>query len=234
MNVNKYDIFHVHTYRCGHAENVDDEEYIKKAMSIGATGIWFTDHAPFPGDPFGNRMKYAELDEYIETLSFLKRKYSTKLNIHIGLEIEYFPTYDKKGYYKELFDRKEIEIMMLGQHMAETDSEHYTFEWDAKRRISEEYVALGNAQIQGLNSGYFNVIAHPDRIFKRQKCWSEKMAKLSEKTINTARQTNTPLEINESSKQQPYHYWQEFWAMTDGVQHIHGLDAHSLKEIKLI
>ena len=79
------------------------------------------------------------------------------------------------------------------------ESEHYTFEWDAKRRISEEYVALGNAQIQGLNSGYFNVIAHPDRIFKRQKCWSEKMAKLSEKTINTARQTNTPLEINESS-----------------------------------
>jgi histidinol-phosphatase (PHP family) len=53
----------VHTYRCGHAENVSDEEYIKKAISLGASGIWFTDHAPFPGDPFGNRMKYSELDE---------------------------------------------------------------------------------------------------------------------------------------------------------------------------
>lgn len=66
------DCFHVHTYRCGHAENVSDEKYVKAALDIGATGIWFTDHAPFPGDPFGNRMNYSELDEYLSSLSRLR------------------------------------------------------------------------------------------------------------------------------------------------------------------
>ena len=62
------DIFHVHTFRCGHAEDISDKKYIEKAIELGATGIWFTDHAPFPGDPFGNRMKYSELEEYVSTL----------------------------------------------------------------------------------------------------------------------------------------------------------------------
>lgn len=52
IEIKSTDIFHVHTYRCGHAEEVGDEEYVIKAIELGATGIWFTDHAPFPGDPF--------------------------------------------------------------------------------------------------------------------------------------------------------------------------------------
>ena len=48
--------FHVHTYRCGHAENISDETYVKKAIELGVKSIWFTDHAPFPDNPFGARM----------------------------------------------------------------------------------------------------------------------------------------------------------------------------------
>ncbi len=75
----KNDCFHVHTLRCGHAEDVSDEEYIKKAMELGAGAIWFSDHAPFPGDPFGNRMKYEQLDEYINTLTDLKKRYEEQI-----------------------------------------------------------------------------------------------------------------------------------------------------------
>ena len=32
-------LFHVHTFRCGHAEMVSDEEYIKKAIDLGATDL---------------------------------------------------------------------------------------------------------------------------------------------------------------------------------------------------
>ena len=28
-------MFHVHTYRCGHAENVPDEAYVKRAIELG-------------------------------------------------------------------------------------------------------------------------------------------------------------------------------------------------------
>lgn len=54
-------LFHVHTFRCGHAENVPDTAYIERAIELGASDIWFSDHAPFPGDPFRNRMKYDDL-----------------------------------------------------------------------------------------------------------------------------------------------------------------------------
>lgn len=75
------DLFHVHTFRCKHAEETGDEEYIKKAIKLGKTGIWFTDHAPFPGNPFGYRMA------------------------------EYFPSFDKDGYYKELLSDSRLELI---------------------------------------------------------------------------------------------------------------------------
>ena len=81
-------LFHVHTYRCGHAENISEELYIEKAITLNASDIWFTDHAPFPNDPFGGRMKYEQLNEYIDTLLQLKEKYKEEINVHIGLEIE--------------------------------------------------------------------------------------------------------------------------------------------------
>ena len=107
-------IFHVHTWRCGHAENVSDEEYIKKAIELGASKITFTDHAPFPGDLFSGRMKMSQLSEYITTLLSLKDKYYNVIDIVIGLELEYLPSY--KTYIAQLRDIKDIDILLLGQH----------------------------------------------------------------------------------------------------------------------
>ena len=229
------DLFHVHTKRCGHAEDISDEAYIEKALGIGASGIWFTDHAPFPKDPFRQRMKYSQLNEYLHSLSELKKRYKAHINIHIGLEIEYFPTYDRSGYYKELVSDERIEILLLGQHMAEdaTCPGKYTFDWDKGRLKDEEYVALGEAVCSGIRSRYFNAVAHPDRIFRRKKIWDEGMEKVSLNIISAAKTYNIPLEQNESSRRQKNHYWKEFWDLTDEkTEIIHGLDAHSLKDLK--
>ena len=58
------ELFHVHTHRCMHASDENDEAYIVKAIQMGASHIYFTDHAPFPGDPFRNRMGINQLEEY--------------------------------------------------------------------------------------------------------------------------------------------------------------------------
>lgn len=52
------EIFHVHTWRCRHSSAEPDEAYIQKSLELGAEKITFTDHAPFPGNPFSNRMDY--------------------------------------------------------------------------------------------------------------------------------------------------------------------------------
>ena len=205
-------LFHVHTFRCGHAEMISDEEYIQKA-----TDIWFTDYAPFPGNPFGGRMKCEELLEYISTLKGLKKQYQRQIKIHIGLEIEYFSGYDQSGYYKELSSNPDLEILLLGQHMAEDpeDRKHYTFEWPKARLLEDEYTALGDAMITGMKTGCFKIVAHPDRIFRRQKIWTLEMEAVAVRVIDAAVQSGLPLEKICSSMRHKHHYWKEFWEIAE-------------------
>ena len=56
-------IFHVHTFRCKHGSEELDEDYIKTALSLGAQKITFTEHCPFPGNPFRKRMDLDQLPE---------------------------------------------------------------------------------------------------------------------------------------------------------------------------
>ena len=233
FDIGKEDLFHIHTFRCKHAEEVTDTAYIERALELGSNGIWFTDHAPFPGDPFGNRMSYETLSEYLDTLSALKEKYYRKIDIHIGLEIEYFPSFDRAGYYEELRSDERIELLLLGQHMAEDTKGGYSFDWDKERLIAMEADALGEAICEGIERGYFDIIAHPDRIYRRRSSWTEDMAMLAEKMITKAQLLEIPLEQNESSKLRKHQYWNEFWELNaDRCKIVKGLDAHSLDEMK--
>ena len=75
------EIFHVHTNRCGHAGNEADDEYVEKALTLGADRIVFTDHAPFPGDPFVNCMKMNHLSEYCLSTKPLKVKCQGRIEV---------------------------------------------------------------------------------------------------------------------------------------------------------
>ena len=110
------DIFHVHTYRCKHAGYDPDEAYVEKAIDLGARSLTFTDHAPFPGDPFDSRMEISQLPEYLDSLISLREKYKTHIRIGIGLEIEYIPGFE--DYYRELYENEKLDFMMLGQHFS--------------------------------------------------------------------------------------------------------------------
>lgn len=227
-------IFHVHTFRCGHAENVPDKAYVEIALELGASDIWFTDHAPFPNDPFGARMKFSELDEYLRTLTELKEQYHN-INIHIGLETEYFPSFDKSGYYEYLRSRPEIEMLLLGQHMAEVSAVplSYSFAKSAEYLEKNEYKLLGEAIVEGAKTGCFDAIAHPDRIFRRCDSWDSNMEKMSVAIIQSAINADIPLEMNLASAEKPIYSKQEFWELVpETAKRIVGYDAHSVDEIK--
>ena len=233
-NIERQQIFHVHTFRCGHAENISDKAYVEVALELGASDIWFTDHAPFPGDPFGARMRYAELDEYLRTLTDLKARYHN-INIHIGLEAEYFSSFDKSGYYEYLSSRPEIEMLLLGQHMAEISSSplSYSFSESAEYLDKNEYKLLGKAIVEGAKSGYFHTIAHPDRIFRRCRSWNKDMERVATEIIQGAINADIPLEINLASAENPIYFKHEFWELfPEAAKRIVGYDAHSLDELK--
>lgn len=236
MVCDRNDSFHVHTYRCGHAEKVRDEAYIEKAIMLGAKGIWFSDHAPFPGNPFGNRMNYEDLDEYLSTLTDLRGRYRDEIAVHIGLEIEYLPSFDRAGYYHELKNDGRVEFLMLGQHMAEDPDcpGNYTFSWEKERLDEEEYSVLGEAIAVGIRTRHFDVAAHPDRIFRRCREWNASMAEAALCIAGAAKKANIPLEINMHSISLKHYYWPQLWriAKQAGTGTVTGLDAHSVRDME--
>ena len=89
--------YHTHTTRCLHAVG-KDEDYVISAIENGLHTLGFSDHAPYEDNRYGLRMQYNELDDYFNSINSLKEKYKDKIDIKIGLEIEY----DKNqiDYYK--------------------------------------------------------------------------------------------------------------------------------------
>lgn len=220
-------VFHVHTYRCGHASDDSDAAYVQRAIQMGAKSIIFTDHAPFPGDPFRNRMRSAQLGEYISALKALKIAYSGEIDVHIGLEAEFLPSY--LSYYVSLRNNPDIDILMIGQHFFEIRRNRYSFELNDKER---EHYGLCGAICEGIDTGLFDAVAHPDRVFRRIKTWTDELSDLSGKLIQAAGSRGVWLEKNYQSMQMKRYYRSEFWNLvTDREKIVYGCDAHAVDEM---
>ncbi len=93
---------HIHTPFCPHGSSDLLELYIEKAISSGFTDISFTEHAPLPAnfdDPTPDQdsgMNPDYLDNYFLQLAELQKYYRSKINIRIGLEVDYIIGYEKE------------------------------------------------------------------------------------------------------------------------------------------
>lgn len=224
------ELFHVHTYRCRHAGNEQDEAYVQKAMELGALRITFTDHAPFCGNPFGNRMQIEELEGYVSSLKQLKEKYKEKIEVCIGLEVEYLPAFH--DYYSGLKDSGDFDVLMIGQHFYECEDGKHSFSLERSVRKRTEASGICKALIQGIETGCFQVVAHPDRMFRYFDCWTKEMEAISLELINAALDNRITLERNLASKERKRQYWEEFWQLVPKTLNtIVGVDAHSVSEL---
>ena len=230
LSIGKTELFHVHTYRCRHAEVIPDEAYVEKAIELGASGILFSDHTPFPGNPFANRMDIEQLPEYLHTIHGLKEKYADRIAVRVGLEIEYLPSF--RGFYEELRENTMLDFMMIGQHMYEVHPGMYSFRLSSSEKNNHEHIGCVESMIEGIESGLFDVVAHPDRCFKRRKEWTDDMTELSRLLINSANAAGMKLEKNLESMKRKGNYREEFWNLVpDTTDIVVGTDAHSINEL---
>lgn len=219
--------FHVHTKRCGHAQNIDDEDYIKKALELGFKSIWFSDHAPFPHNPFGCRMSVESLDEYFDSLRQLKEKYSDKIKVFAGLEAEWLPSY--RYWYEEL--KEKSDFLICGQHFYELYPGEYSFSLSPKEKASLEYKSCARSIVEAIRSGYFDVVAHPDRIFRKHGDWNLSFGSCASEIIDAAALAHVPLEVNIASIGAPPCFRSEFWGNVPAKNRITGFDAHCLADL---
>lgn len=184
--------YHTHTWRCRHASG-NEREFIEEAIEGGIKYLGFSDHSPmpFPADYDSTfRMKMDQLDDYCDTLLKLKKEYERDIEIHIGLEAEYYPLYFEK--LLDFLKDYPIEYLLQGQHCLNNEYDGIGSSTPTDDPIIlEKYV---DQTCEGMKTGRFFYLAHPDLIhFTGEKeIYQRKMRKI----CLTAKEMGMPLEIN--------------------------------------
>lgn len=209
---------HTHTYRCNHASG-KDEEYVIKAIENGYSTIGFSDHAPylFPNGYVSSfRMLPNEAEGYAKSINSLKEKYKGKIDIKLGLELEYYPALFKKEI--EFLKTFNYDYLILGQHYVDNEYEDYAIYSDSPTKSTAVLDKYISQVILGAKSGYYTYVAHPDLInFKGD----------SELYI---KKIGIPLEFNFLGFTAKRNYPNlDFWKIVSKVGNdvVIGLDAHS-------
>ena len=184
--------YHTHTSRCGHAVG-EDEEYVKSAIEAGVKRLGFSDHVFFPAgfEQEGIRGAITELNDYLSSIHLLKEKYKDQIDIKVGFEAEFCR--DFVDYYEFLLKEK-VDYLIMGQHCYEADGEIYWYLYqDCPIKNIKKYV---DDVIEGLKTGMFKYLAHPDHFMMSQRDWNEGLEKESRRLLKACEELNIPIEIN--------------------------------------
>ncbi|HQT37552.1 MAG TPA: PHP domain-containing protein, partial [Sulfuricurvum sp.] len=82
---------HNHTVLCNHATG-SVNEYVEAAIACGTQYFGFSDHAPMMFDP-EYRMKFEEMELYEGWVHQAQERYSDKITVLLGYEVDYLPGY---------------------------------------------------------------------------------------------------------------------------------------------
>ena len=215
---------HTHTKRCGHASG-EDEEYVKAAMEAGIKTLGFSDHAPFlfpDGKQQPHCVQIENAEKYIKSILRLKEKYSDFIDIHVGFEMEYYPTHfdEMLGYVKGLG----AEYLILGQH-AIYDGKYFVH---GIKESEEDFNEFIRCTLEAMKKGVFSYVAHPDLM---QLSGNDELYLDGARRLAVAsRELDIPLEINLLGVRGGRCYPSEkFWKVAgeEGSPVTVGIDAHA-------
>ena len=217
--------YHTHTQRCNHATG-EDREYVEQAIKYGFKILGFSDHCPwvFPyGYVSGMRMSPQMVDDYFKSLTDLKEEYQNDIKIYIGFESEYIPELIE-AQDKFLADYP-VDYMILGQHFMESEIHRgYT---GIPSESEERLVKYVDSVIEGMESGRYKYIAHPDLLYFTGE--DDIYEKHFTRLCQYLKSKNIPVEINGLGVHDRRHYPSERFlkiAEKTGNTAIIGIDAH--------
>lgn len=184
--------YHTHTWRCNHASGRENT-YVENAIKRGLNILGFSDHTPYPFPPTHRsrfRMTLEQFPDYCRTVETLKRAYSDRIQIHLGVEAEFYP-----DYFSELLavlKDSPVEYLLLGQHFVGSEiGEHYCGVPTADVALLKRYC---HQTADAMQTGLFSYLAHPDLFYftGEEAAYREHMRLL----CREAKGCGIPLEIN--------------------------------------
>ena len=218
--------YHTHTYRCNHASG-EDEEYVQSALEAGIEILGFSDHTPyfFHTDKYSRfRMRPELFPGYCQSIERLKNDYRGKVEIHLGVEAEYYPALfpELLAYLQE----NGVEHLLLGQHYTKNEQDGvYSGRVTTDPEVLKTYCYQ---TMDAMNTGLFTYFAHPDLIcFEGKK---ETYQQYMRQVVREAKSCNVPLEMNLLGIREDRHYPNsDFWEIVaeENCPVIIGADAHT-------
>jgi histidinol-phosphatase (PHP family) len=227
---------HTHTKRCHHAAG-DDREYVESAIKAGIKVLGFADHCPqfFPNTDYYShfRMRPEDAEGYVKSVRSLADEYKNDIKILLGFETEYYPkTFNK---FMDFIKGLELDYLIMGQHFVGNEFEENSYYTAFQRDENAFLEAYVNQVIEGLETGIFTYVAHPDIVNYQgsNTFYKKQMTKLCTKV----KKLKIPLEFNMlgyiNGKCYPNPL---FWDIAGeiGNKALIGFDAHSPDSLEKI
>ena len=146
-------------------------------------------------------MKTDQIEDYAESVRYLKEKYKDDITIYLGFEAEYFP--DRADWLREAKETYHLDYYILGQHYHNYESnETYFGKYANRKTLVSDY--LSDLKAAG-ESGLFHYYAHPDIYMARCKTVTEEMLEAVDTICEYSRKYNMPLEYNlQGMREKPF------------------------------
>lgn len=226
--------FHTHTKLCRHAEGMP-KDYILQAAKDGCSALGMSDHCPYPKNSpvycAGTKMEEEEISLYRNEI--IEASKLVDFPVYYGFECEWDPEF-RNWYEDVLLGKYEADYLAFGCHWGP----NRMYIMDAKTK--EDFYKWTDITIEGIRSGLYKFIAHPDLFMGAYKIWDEDSKAMLNAILDAAVDCNLPIEINgngfnrklfdtPNGKRHPYPY-DEFWdivAQRQNVKVLCNSDAHS-------
>lgn len=187
---------HLHTPRCGHAQG-EPADYARAAEAAGLRRIVFTDHAPLDDQMDRvHRMALAELSPYREEILCLAGEWAGRLEIGVGLELDWLAGYER--WIAAAVEAAPWDLCLGSVHFVPRGRE-WEFIIRRDEGCEEEILAAywqawGNAA----ESGFFQVMSHPDVYRSVERDPLPRERELACRALDRAARCGVALECNTS------------------------------------
>lgn len=143
--------FHTHCSFCHGAGH--PEEYVKKALNKGFSGLGFSCHGPAPIIT-GWSMSEEDTEEYLRTIDYLKVHYKNDIQIYKGMEIDYF-----SGDTRNVFRRYKLDYNIGSIHYINAAAGREYFSIDGSVDAFEEALNIfSGSRIEELVRRYYEIV----------------------------------------------------------------------------
>lgn len=163
--------YHSHSLYCDGRASM--ETFVRFALSRGFTSYGFSSHAPLPF-PTAWTMDGDRMDDYFDEFRRLKQKYANRIELYIGLEIDYLS--EEHNPASAYFRRLPLDYRIGSVHLLRDEQGQvvdadlpadkfrqmiaYHFSGDVKSAVQQYY----QRSLRMIEQGGFDIVGHADKI----------------------------------------------------------------------